>query len=447
MERHRGIGRRRPIDRIALVRVRTDFLVIGSGVAGLRAALSLAEVGDVIVLTKADPGESNTGYAQGGIAAAVGADDSPELHARDTIEAGDGLCRREAVRRARARRPALRARAARLGRRVRSRRRRGARRWDARPRTACAACCTRATPPAARLAACCGRARRKSPRVRVLDDGAWCCRCDVEDGVCAGATFVDRAGEVHDVARRADAARHRRRRSGVSRDDESGGGDRRRHGDGVRGRRARRRPRVRAVPSDGAERRRRAAVPAVRGAARRRRPARSTTRASASSQRYDPAGDLASRDVVARAIVREQIAHRRAGLPLDGAPRSRLRARALPDDRAGVPRRRARPGERSDSGQPGRALRDGRRGNRPRRPHVGGRTCSRPARWPAPACTAPTGWPATRCSKGWCSAPGPRRRCRSGTRAGRRSPPTRCRSMAVDDVGAVVRHAPTRCAS
>jgi L-aspartate oxidase len=69
-----------------------DFLVIGSGIAGLRAALSLAEIGRVVILTKADPRESNTGYAQGGIAAAIAADDSPELHARDTIAAGDGLC-------------------------------------------------------------------------------------------------------------------------------------------------------------------------------------------------------------------------------------------------------------------------------------------------------------------------------------------------------------------
>ncbi len=76
-----------------------DFLVIGSGVAGLRAAVTLAASGRVLVLTKADrPDESNTGYAQGGIAAAVGADDSPALHADDTKAAGDGLCRAEAVR-------------------------------------------------------------------------------------------------------------------------------------------------------------------------------------------------------------------------------------------------------------------------------------------------------------------------------------------------------------
>ncbi len=78
--------------------VRGDFLVIGSGIAGLRAAIALAGAGRVIVLTKADPRESNTGYAQGGIAAAMGDDDSPELHATDTMAAGDGLCVREAVR-------------------------------------------------------------------------------------------------------------------------------------------------------------------------------------------------------------------------------------------------------------------------------------------------------------------------------------------------------------
>jgi L-aspartate oxidase len=74
-----------------------DFLVVGSGIAGLRAAISLAEMGEVTILTKADPRESNTGHAQGGIAAAIGRDDSPELHAKDTIAAGDGLCVPEAV--------------------------------------------------------------------------------------------------------------------------------------------------------------------------------------------------------------------------------------------------------------------------------------------------------------------------------------------------------------
>jgi L-aspartate oxidase len=77
---------------------RTDFLIIGSGIAGLRGALGLAGAGRVTVLTKAEPTESNTGYAQGGIAAAIGPDDSPSLHAADTIRAGDGLCDEGAVR-------------------------------------------------------------------------------------------------------------------------------------------------------------------------------------------------------------------------------------------------------------------------------------------------------------------------------------------------------------
>jgi L-aspartate oxidase len=75
----------------------TDFLIIGSGIAGLRAAIGLADGGRAHILTKAEPSESNTGYAQGGIAAAIDRDDSPALHAADTIRAGDGLCDEGAV--------------------------------------------------------------------------------------------------------------------------------------------------------------------------------------------------------------------------------------------------------------------------------------------------------------------------------------------------------------
>ena len=66
------------------------------GVAEFRNARNIESW--AYILTKADPGESNTGYAQGGVAAAVGPDDSPDLHARDTINAGDGLCDPDAVR-------------------------------------------------------------------------------------------------------------------------------------------------------------------------------------------------------------------------------------------------------------------------------------------------------------------------------------------------------------
>src|SRR3989449_662414 len=75
-----------------------DFLIVGGGIAGLRAAIGLAAAGRVLILTKADPAESNTGYAQGGIAAAIGADDSPALHGADTMRAGDGLCDEASVR-------------------------------------------------------------------------------------------------------------------------------------------------------------------------------------------------------------------------------------------------------------------------------------------------------------------------------------------------------------
>jgi L-aspartate oxidase len=80
------------------VDLRADFLIIGSGIAALRAAAGLAGSGDVVILTKAEPEEGSTGYAQGGIAAAVGPDDSPERHANDTMAAGDGLCDEVAVR-------------------------------------------------------------------------------------------------------------------------------------------------------------------------------------------------------------------------------------------------------------------------------------------------------------------------------------------------------------
>ncbi len=77
---------------------RGDYLIVGSGIAALRAALELAEAGEVLVLTKADSTEGSTGYAQGGIAAAVGKNDSPELHMADSLAAGDGLCDEAAVR-------------------------------------------------------------------------------------------------------------------------------------------------------------------------------------------------------------------------------------------------------------------------------------------------------------------------------------------------------------
>lgn len=77
----------------------TDFIVVGSGIAGLRAAVELALAGArVTVLTKDRTSESNTEYAQGGIAVALSEDDEVALHEEDTLRAGAGLCDKDAVR-------------------------------------------------------------------------------------------------------------------------------------------------------------------------------------------------------------------------------------------------------------------------------------------------------------------------------------------------------------
>ncbi len=77
---------------------RVDFLVVGGGIAGLSAAIRLAKVGRVLVVTKEELAESNTAYAQGGIAVAMGGVEDVRLHLEDTVAAGDGLVNREAAR-------------------------------------------------------------------------------------------------------------------------------------------------------------------------------------------------------------------------------------------------------------------------------------------------------------------------------------------------------------
>jgi L-aspartate oxidase len=78
-------------------RIRTRFLVVGSGIAGLHTAWRASADSDVMVLTKRSLFDSATAYAQGGIAAALGAGDSPELHRQDTLAAGAALCDAKAV--------------------------------------------------------------------------------------------------------------------------------------------------------------------------------------------------------------------------------------------------------------------------------------------------------------------------------------------------------------
>jgi L-aspartate oxidase len=77
---------------------RADFLVVGSGVAGLRAALELSRAGRVLMLTKGHPLQSSSIHAQGGVAVAMSEEDDVAIHLTDTLKAGHGLCRKEAVR-------------------------------------------------------------------------------------------------------------------------------------------------------------------------------------------------------------------------------------------------------------------------------------------------------------------------------------------------------------
>ena len=75
-----------------------DYIIVGSGIAGLYTALLAKEHGSVLIITKGSIDDCNTKHAQGGIAAAIGKNDTAELHFQDTVAAGDGLCDEESVR-------------------------------------------------------------------------------------------------------------------------------------------------------------------------------------------------------------------------------------------------------------------------------------------------------------------------------------------------------------
>src|SRR6266700_5660887 len=83
--------------KMMVLAAQVDYVVIGAGVAGLRAAVELASHGQVLVVTKESLGESNTHYAQGGIAVAMEGEQDVALHLEDTVAAGDGLVYRRAA--------------------------------------------------------------------------------------------------------------------------------------------------------------------------------------------------------------------------------------------------------------------------------------------------------------------------------------------------------------
>ena len=79
-------------------RLNCDYLIIGSGCAGLTAALKAAELGPVVVVTKKAIADCNSSWAQGGIACVMDSDDSMESHVQDTLKAGAYLCKEDVVR-------------------------------------------------------------------------------------------------------------------------------------------------------------------------------------------------------------------------------------------------------------------------------------------------------------------------------------------------------------
>ena len=78
--------------------IESDFLILGSGIAGLSLAIKLSELGTVAVVSKRDFLDGATAHAQGGIAAVMSPDDSAERHIQDTLKAGAGLCKEAVVR-------------------------------------------------------------------------------------------------------------------------------------------------------------------------------------------------------------------------------------------------------------------------------------------------------------------------------------------------------------
>ena len=337
-------------------RIRTRFLIVGSGIAGLHTAWRASQTDDVLVVTKRSLFDSATAYAQGGIAAALGAGDSPELHRKDTLAAGAALCDAAAVEVLVEEGPA----------RVRELQTAGAR-FDLGPMASSSS----ARRPRIRATASCMRtAIRPAPKSRARSARACrrasaspCSRrraCSTSSSIAAVAAACARASPaapsrsspMRRCLRPADAARSiATRRTRVATGDgyaiaHRAGVDARRHG-------------VRAVPSDSARHARESARADLRsgarrgrGAAQRRRRALhartsiawpSSRRATSSRERSSasrPGGGGLSRRAKARRGIQKAISR--------DLSRSARRAASIRRDG-------------SDSGHAGRALHDGRR--------------------------------------------------------------------------------------
>ena len=376
-----------------------DYLIIGSGIAALRAAASLAGAGDVLILTKGGPREGNTGYAQGGIAAAVGPDDSPASHLRDTLAAGDGLCDERAVAvlveegpryvrelidwgarfdRAADGSPALAIEGAHSVRRVLHAR-------DATGREIGRVLWTRVSPMS---------------NVRVIDY-ARAVSVIVEDGRCAGVRFLQEDGAVA-VARARGTLLATGGAGRVYRETTNPSVA---TGDGVAiaylaGAAVADLEFVQFHPTalDVSGQPRFLLSEALRGEGARL----VNADGEPFMMRYDPAGDLAPRDRVSRGIAREA---QRTGKPvyltLAHLDPSFVHER-FPLISAACRRGWSRSRDRSDSGRSRGALRDGGRRDGPRWPHDDSGPLP-PEKWRARVSTAQTVLRAIRCSRAWCS--------------------------------------------
>ena len=260
----------------------TQVAVVGAGAAGLYTAICAARAGAGVTLISATPlAESSTYWAQGGLAAAIAPDDSPERHLADTVKAGRGAVRESAARGA-----------VRGGARARSRTSSSsgcrstptatvASRSGSRAATRCGGSCTPGgAATGQRLIRQLSALVAEHPRIEVLEDRRAVALVVGERALLRASCSIDgrAAGE------RGDGARDRRRRGAVGAHHQPGRGRRRRAAARVRGGRAARRPRVRPVPSDRRRRdQRRGRLPRDRGDPRRGRDPARRRRASGSS--------------------------------------------------------------------------------------------------------------------------------------------------------------------
>ena len=387
-----------------------DVLIVGSGLAGLSAALHLAPTHRVAVLTKRSMSDGSSGWAQGGIAAVMAEGDSFQSHVDDTLVAGAGLSDLAATRFVVEHSPESIDWLRRLGvpfsledGHLHLTREGG---HSAR-RIVHATDATGAAVQRTLIDHV-----RNTPNITVFEQhtlvdlitsrklGLPC----AAGPACLGLYALDEAtDEVLDLPGTADHPGHRRRRQGVSLHHQSRHGHRRRHRRGL----ARRLPGdqhgIHPVPSHLPVSPQRQVVPDQRSGARRRRTAVVARRDALHAAARSPARTRAARRGRTGHRLRDEEARPGVRVPRHLAPARGLHPRALPDHSRALPgaghrhhapahpggaRRRTTPAAACTPTCPGGPTSPG---------------CTRSARPPTPACTAPTAWPAIRCWNAWCS--------------------------------------------